>query len=178
MNKLIAKIKAWWADTKAKIGVPFETPDIKPEPPAPPAETPKPPYEVVDLTQAEWWGKRQEMGTNFAVVSKLTVTDVNGSTFRLNLDPGIAGRDQVACYFVKRDGRWVGGGFDGCGETQFRSKVKTWGNAKSGIPGRSSPMGESKGRDYVKVRSGDNVALCVISTQARARTEAYVVRFP
>jgi hypothetical protein len=143
---------------------------------APPAQPVEP--EPVDLTRAEWWSKPSENGKNWPIVGKLRITSVNKSTFDIHPKPPLAGPNLVMAYFVLRAGRWVGGGFDGCGETAFEMKRKTWGNARTGIPGRNGPASEAENRAVMKPRSGEQIALCLLSVGTKTRTPAVVITYP
>ena len=153
-------------DPPAQPDVP-DVPDA-PQDPAPPSD----PVAGVDLSRAEWWGKSSELAAAWPVSGDLRVSGIGGSTFDINQATPLSGSGQVIAYFVRRDGRWVGGGFDGCGNDPFTFKRKTWGNAKTGIPGSHKGGDEQKNRDYVKLRDGDAVVLCLLSTGSRTRTPA------
>lgn len=124
--------------------------------------------DLFDLSKAEWWCKPGERGAHWPVVGTCKVDNVSGSTFRITSD--VRGGENFCAYFVERDGRLIGGGFDGMGDKS--SATKTWGNAKSGIPGRYGPGSESADREKVRLRKGDKVVLCVGSANSKTRSPA------
>ncbi len=153
----------------AKIEEALAGPAPEPEP----VPEPVPAVAGVDLSRAEWWGKSNEKAADWKVVGGIRIDNVNGSTFDIHQDgERLRGKYQVIAYFVWRDGRWLGGGFDGCGNEPFGFKRKTWGNAKTGVPGKHKGGNEQANRDKVKLRKGDAVVLCLLSTGSKTRTPA------
>ena len=147
--------------------------------PLPPPSGPEAPAEasdpaIVDLSRAEWWGKSSELAAGWPVVGGVRIAAIGGSTFDIVQESGkeLQGSYQVVAYFVWRENRWLGGGFDGCGNEPFTTKRKTWGNAKTGIPGKHKGGDEQANRDKVRLRDGDAVVLCLLSTGSRTRTPA------
>lgn len=160
---------------------PPDLPDISDEP-VPPVEEPTPTEPEPDPPVSteppmEWWCKSSECAADWPVVSAITIDNVGGSTFRINLDPPFSTGNNVICGFVFRDGRWVGGGFDGIGESGRKQITKTWGNMKSGISGRNGPESESRNREYVKLRKGEDVLFIAISVTGKTKSNYVIVRY-
>jgi len=140
---------------------------------------PKPvaPSEPVDLAAATWWAKRGEVGASWPIVGAVRI-DPAASTFDIHPEPPLSGPNLVVAYFVERNGEWIGGGFDGCGKAPFTRKRKTWNNVRSGLPGRYGPNREEANRAVVRPKSGEMIAMCLLSVGRRERTASVLVRYP
>jgi hypothetical protein len=131
-------------------------------------ELPTPATVADPLFDAEWWSRHGENGAHWPVVGTCKVDAVTGSTFRITSD--IRGGENFVAYFVERDGKLIGGKFDGL--VSKSSGTKTWKNARTGYPGRFGPQSEAQNREKVKVRSGDKVIMCVGSANSKTRSPA------
>lgn len=126
--------------------------------------------EQIDLTKAEWWGNSNEKRANQAeIVYTLKKVEIGSSTSRWITESNAPFSNGAGCYFVYRDGRWVGGPFDGLNPN---GQVKTNGNIKSGLPGRYF---KPTRRAYVKPKLGEDIVFCILSSDCKYRSTSYKV---
>jgi hypothetical protein len=156
------EIVAWARNTRPGNGTELWRASASGEPVQPPS--------VDEPSPIEWWSALDGIEA-WPAVGTLAVSDLGSSTGRFIPSPALSGTCWL-CWFVKRDGRWVGGEIDGINST---GQVKTISNAvskdKGGpLPGRYGPNDEATDRKYLRATKGEQVAFCLASSTTKTRT--------
>lgn len=144
--------------------------------------TPTPPTGSKDILENAVWlapnNSKFKSIESWPIVTKLEVKDLGPRTGRFIVDkPHLTGECWV-CFFVYRDGRWIGGGIDGIkGSGQVKSCNNATSSNKGGpLPGRYGPTkNESENRKYLRARKGEKVVFCLISETSKTRTSGFEI---
>jgi hypothetical protein len=117
----------------------------------------------VDLSKAVWHGPN---GAGARVTARLDGLKFDGKIFTYK-QSGTSGwkkwkdgsktLNSYACFFVKRNGQWAGGKFDGC------STDRNWRDIKNIIKGYTGG---------IRPKAGEEVRICLINQSASERTNA------
>jgi hypothetical protein len=117
----------------------------------------------VDLSAAKWHGPN---GAGARVTARLDGLNFDGKNFTYK-QSGTSGwkkwkdgsktLNSYACFFVKRNGQWAGGKFDGCSED------RNWRDIKNIIKGYTGG---------IRPKAGEEVRICLINQSGSERTNA------
>ena len=117
----------------------------------------------VDLSGAKWHGPN---GAKARVTARLDGLNFDGKNFTYK-QSGTSGwkkwkdgsktLNSYACFFVKRNGQWAGGKFDGCSED------RNWRDIKNIVKGYTGG---------IRPKAGEEVRICLINQSASERTNA------